>query len=323
MEQRKVMLSCGLIGIPPKRANVSLIVTELAVEVTTVVHFDNVPFAGPWYLNYPVNTANGRLTNCKVSTFDRCQPCVAFNAERQIVAVGPCYAPTLTFTMIMVYVPSFCQSFITHLHLGMPNAPCMTTLRIQNWLNMPLTAQVRTINGNIRAIVLADDMDADYLETTLSLSDLSNTKVNIFLHSESYFGIPDNKKFLVVKNNGEAWAFSTTQKGLPYPSVWVLKPPFRDINFIRLYASPISIVGVSHGKHELFAMAAKIICDRESFFDRVVCEQEIPEQDLTPLNTAVWGYPSFQPLSVQQHSSWRSEPKLTPHVQRILACLDI
>lgn len=323
MEQRKVLLSCGIVAIPPKRANINLIVTELAVEITTVVHFDLVPFPGPWYLQYPVNTANGRLTNCRVSNFNGWQPCVAFNVEKQMVAIGPCYAPELTFTMVTVHVPSFCQSFIAHLHLGMPNAPCMTTIRVQNLMEMPLTAQVRTINGTIRAVMSADDLDADYMETTLSLSEACNTKVNIYLHPNSFFGIPEDKVFMAVHANGDAWGFSITAKALPYPSVWILKPPARDINFIRFYASPITNVGVFYGgKHELFAVAAKIICNKDCFFERVVCEQEQMELDRTLLNN-IWGSPSYQAVQDPVPNTWRSEPNLTPHVQRMLACIGL
>jgi hypothetical protein len=274
MEQRKVMLTDGRVQIAPSSATVGLVVSALAIEVTTVLTFKHIPWYMPLYLHFPVNTANGRLEQCAVLHNNAMWlPSVSFNSQTQTIVIGPCLPEhsSLLFSLVIVYVPSFKQSFIGHLHMGSRACPCPTILYIRNMLPTPITAQVRAFNGSVLRICQTDALDTDWLEARVVLNEVSNCKVHVFLSDEQVFGI---EQACCVRGGTGVWALSNRTDYMPDPHLWVLKPPMRDLHYARFYVSEVTAPlpnAATMEPQELIAAGAKIVCNRDVFFEGVTC----------------------------------------------------
>ena len=314
MEQRKVLLTSGPKALVPTSANVSLVVTCMAVEVTTVVTFTNILWPGFWNLSFPVNTGNGRLVQCAVvENALSGTPKVAFNNQTKTIAMGPC-APqfrTLVYTIVIVYVPSFRQSFISHLHMGSVMIPCITTVRIRNMLTGNIKAQIRENGGQVHSLVHPEDADSDWLTTTVSLQGLSNYKIHVFLNDALTFGVD---KALWVGDGINHYIIAKRAKYLPNPQLWVLKPPAPETCYVSFYASPVPKFPDTikpAEPQEILTVAAKIICNRDVFFDTVHCMSD----SVISLDNI------YNPCMTEW--SWRDDVKTSPLIENMISFLEL
>ena len=357
MEQRKVFLSCGPAHMYPVAASVGLVVTSFAIEMTTVVQFANVPRTfGPWLLHFPVQTANGHLVQCGVLHNTAVyHPSVMFHESHQTVCVGPCspVQNTLVFTLVIVYVPSFQQSFIAHLHLGTPQIPCVTSVKVRNLMHrkvdlstLPqqpsdISVQVRTYSGSMASLLQTDCLDKEWSATQMVLSHKDNFKLHVYLMENNCFGISE---IYMGQQDDRRWILVPERDDLPksmQSCLWVLKPRAPDNHYLRFYAamelfSPppdTTLVGFE----ELVVLAARIICKRETFFKSMPCLTMHSDADtlsslgskVSPLDLPDYRNPhKIDPglldfFSDKVDWSWRTEMPVTPHINSMIACLDL
>jgi hypothetical protein len=323
MEQRKVVLSCGPLTRYPVSARVGVILTSCAIEITTVLQFDNIP-RYPWFLYFPTSTANGRLTETAILHNQRQpEPQVAFFSQQQTVVLGPCvpHQSTLIFTLVTVYVPSYRQSFILHMHMGTVFSPCQTTVRVESLLSGDVTAQIRGYNGRILSII-------NEKHATLNLQDTSNSRLHVYL--EGYFG--PSKPFWVADDQQRTWLFSQFSDRMPVPNLWILKPPARDIGVISFYVSevpkpPRAVLPAE--PQDLLAIAAAIICDTKAVFfvEGTPCitvhsDERLLRSLSRKVHDLVAGglfYDWINPLDW----SWRNEIQRDPNIDRLLAVMGL
>lgn len=346
MEQRKVYLSCGPVYLYPVAASVGLVITSFAVEVTTIVQFANIPnIYGPWLFHFPVQTANGHLVQCGIlHNTPQHSPIVMFNEAQQTVVMGPC-APQqniLVFTMVSVYVPSFQQTFLAHLHLGSPLLPCVTSIKVRNLVTnntQNMSVQLRSFNGDIISLLKPDDVDSEWLGTQILLKEHFNAKIHIFLMdhicfgvSEVYWGQEEKQTWVLIPEKNIGRKHSNL-------SLWVLKPRIHDVNFMRFYATTLPMAPKKKFEYEdLVVEAARIICKRDSFFQCVTCLTlySEDEQNLSLLGekVAALDLPDYRNpkitnpnlldcISEKASWSWRTETPLTPHIFRMIAPLEL
>lgn len=323
MEQRKVVLSSGAFKQYPTIARVGVIVCSCAVEITTVLQFDSLP-QYPWFLYFPTSIANGRLTETAVLHNQRqTTPKVAFFQQQQTVVVGPCVPnqSTLIFTVVVVYVPSYRQSFILHLHMGTQFVPCRTTVSVRSLVSGHTQAQVRGFKGHILGIVGRDAV-------TVTINEPNNSKLHVYL--DGCFG--PTQPFWVSDDQKRIWLFAPTCERMPMPKLWVLKPPGRDISVISFYVSemarPPRFVSPAEPQ-DLLSIAASIIGQPDdSFFT-----------EGTPCITADSDALLLRSLSRKVHElvagglfnawlnaldwSWRNEITPDAHIDSILAVMGL
>ena len=339
MEQRKVVLSCGPLQLAPTSARIGVLVTHCAVEVTTILQFDNIP-TGPvttgfimpaWYLYFPVSVANGRLTETAIlHNLSQFTPTVSFFKQQSTVIVGPCVPnqQTLVFSFVTVYVPSYRQSFILHLHMGARYQPCSTMIRIRSMLTEDVSAQIRGFNGVIQAVLqpeVQDDCSVNsYISTHVMLDDMNNSKLHVY--TTGCFGV---QQPFCVFDGDKYWQFSNQVKGQAH--LWILKPPARDFGLLCFYVSETTKPHNLQEPQDVLAVAASIINHRDEpyfFVDKTPCITLHSHRDqLQAFCSKVYDLlmhgAVFQPWLNAMDWTWRTEITETPSVHRILAVLGL
>jgi hypothetical protein len=308
----------------PTSARVGIVTASCAVEVTTVLQFDHIP-QNPWFLYFPTSTANGRLVETAVLHHRlEVEPKLAFFKPQQTVVIGPCVPEqsTLIFTIVTVYVPSYRQSFILHMHMGTLNYPCQASVSLRNLVAGGIHAQLRGYNGQILGM-LHDDKTV----STATLRDSNNCKLHIYL--EGCFGV--TQPFWVTDGT-QTWLFSLTAERMTQPTMWILKPPARDITVVSFFVTNISRGPrtVSSGEpQELLVIAASIISGKiESFFvEGTPCITEDSEEHLLRSlsrkvqDLVVGGL--FHAWINALDWSWRNEIKQDSSIDSILAVMGL
>lgn len=346
MEQRKVYLNCGPVHMYPVAASVGLVVTPFAIEITTIIQFANIPKNYcPWLFHYPVQTANGHLVQCGIfHNAKQYVPAVMFDEQTQTVTMGPCVPQqhTLVFTLVNVYVPSFQQTFLAHLHLGVSFFPCVTSIKVRNLVTRKLehiSAQVRSFSGEILALLKPDGLDTEWVSTQLMLHEPVNAKIHIYLMEDICFGI--NDVYWGYQNN-QYWALlpeKSVKNRASNLSLWILKPRVHDIQYLRFYAANVgSAPKIRLQFEDLVVTAARIISRRDCFFNDTQCVTADSEngdtlallgEKVAALDLPDYRNPSkinpelLDCVSNKAEWTWRTELPLTPHICRMMAPLGL